>query len=189
MLKRIVLSSLLFLVFNSIIAQKNIFEIKTQTTQNKPFTISQLKDFKAVVFVFLSPECPLCHSYSALLNDLASKYKASNIEFVGIFSGVNYSNDEINKYLKEYSITFPTIIDKEYRFKYELNAKVTPEVFLVSKNNAEILYYGRIDNWAYALGKHRMKASEHNLKQSIELFLSNKPITNKYRNAIGCIIE
>lgn len=184
----VLLSILLFFSIYTSKAQNSILQIEAKTLDNKKIKLNDIPNTKAFVVVFLSPECPLCQNYSLTLNNLYTKFQKDSIEFIGIFSGAKYTISEIKNYCNEYGIKFKTIVDKDYKFRNLLKASVTPEVFLVNKNEV-VLYSGRIDNWAISLGKHREKANEHNLQNSIDLFIQNKPIISKYRPAVGCIIE
>ena len=70
----------------------------------------------------------------------------------------------------------------------KLGATITPEVFLLGKTGV-IRYSGRIDNWAFDLGKKRSVITEHNLIDAIEAVLQNKSVKIKKAKAVGCFIE
>jgi hypothetical protein len=52
-----------------------------------------------------------------------------------------------------------------------------------------VIYQGRIDNWAYELGKKRKVITEYNLKDALTSVLLNKPISVSKTKAVGCYIE
>ena len=85
-------------------------------------------------------------------------------------------------------MTMPYIMDRNFALTKQLNAKITPEVFVVNENR-EILYHGAIDNWFYALGKNRMHITEHYLEDAIKSILKKEQITRAYVAAIGCFIK
>ena len=82
---------------------------------------------KAVVLVFLSPECPLCKNYLPGLIKLQNANKSIN--FYGIIPGVSYSLKEINELKNEYGINFSLLTDRDKQLSKYLGATTTPEVF------------------------------------------------------------
>src|SRR4029077_16728384 len=129
---------------------------------------------KLIVFVFLSPDCPLCKNYSVALNDLQKNYGRA-VQIVGIVPGKSYSSAEINDFIQKYKINFDIYIDSSRTISRTLHATVTPEVFLV-RDKGIILYRGAIDNWIKELGMQRTKATEFYLHDAIGLALSDKPV-------------
>lgn len=186
-MKKVIVAFLIFSFFSC----KN--ESKTQkeftTSANETITIfrSEISP-KASVFIFLSPECPLCQNYSKVLNELYKKYSVENIQFYGVASGSTYSVDEVESYRTSYEISFPIIMDIEYQFAHLFGASKTPQVFVLDEKK-EIIYNGAIDNWAFALGKKRQVVTEHYLSDVLEAIVSNQQIKVAQTETIGCIIE
>jgi thiol-disulfide isomerase/thioredoxin len=139
------------------------------------------------VFVFLSPECPLCKNYSVVLNRLADQYNGS-VHFVGIVPGKAYSRKEIRKFRKAYHIPFAIYPDREKSVSNYLAATVTPEVLLLNEQGTA-LYRGSIDNWVVNLGKKRPAATAHYLRDAIEQGLQQQPVLLSYTPPIGCYIN
>ncbi|WP_214225981.1 redoxin domain-containing protein [Pedobacter sp. B4-66] len=146
---------------------------------------SRINLSKAVVFVFLSPECPLCKNYLPGLVKLKNSNK--DINFYGIIPGTSYSLKEINELKNEYGINFDLLTDKEKRLSKYLGATTTPEVFLINKMGA-ITYSGLIDNWSSALGQKRLVITEKYLEQAIKDLLDGKQ-TFKKTIPVGCLIN
>jgi peroxiredoxin len=139
------------------------------------------------VFVFLSPECPLCQNYSTKLNALYKQY-ASNVKLYGIFPGKAYSEDEIKKFMQQYNIQFPLLIDDNKKLTSYLHAVVTPQVILLNDKN-QLVYKGAIDDWAVALGKQRITTSKYYLRDALQQSLTNKTVLIKRTKAVGCRIN
>lgn len=146
---------------------------------------SRINLSKAVVFVFLSPECPLCKNYLPGLVKLHNANKSIN--FYGIIPGTSYSLKEINELKNEYGINFSLLTDREKRLSKYLGATTTPEVFLINKMGA-ITYSGLIDNWATSLGQKRLVITEKYLEQAIKDQLNGKQ-TFKKTIPVGCLIN
>lgn len=146
---------------------------------------SRINLSKAVVLVFLSPECPLCKNYLPGLIKLQNANKSIN--FYGIIPGVSYSLKEINELKNEYGINFSLLTDRDKQLSKYLGATTTPEVFLINKMGA-ITYSGLIDNWATSLGQKRLVITEKYLEQAIKDQLNGKQ-TFKKTIPVGCLIN
>ena len=82
----------------------------------------------------------------------------------------------------------PTIIDTNHIITNYLDAKVTPECFLLD-SNLNILYSGLINDWIKELGRKSQHINNHYLEENIKHFLNKEPITINQTKAIGCIIQ
>ncbi len=152
------------------------------------FGQTRLKKHAAEVFVFLSPECPLCISYVPTLNKLYKDYSKKSILFTGIVSDKSYALLDIVAYIKKNNILFPVILDSNNYNIHYYNAKTTPEAVLIDSLGGK-LYQGGIDNWAYALGKKRKAPTKTHLADAIEQYLKGDSVKIKFTKAIGCFIE
>ena len=148
-----------------------------QSFADKPFTL----------FIFLSPECPLCQNYSPLLKDLYQQYK-DNIHFFGIIPGKAYTVQAVKDYANHYGLTFPLLIDSLQNLTKYLQASITPQVILLN-DKAEMLYKGALDNRLQSLGKKRVIVTEHYLKDAIEQSFNHKTVLQKRIKAVGCKIN
>ena len=190
----ILLFSLIFIQCNSTERKKtekvdqSFFRIPVKFPDGGYYNLAQAEKSTAAVFIFMSPECPVCQSYSLTINNLIKKYVGNTVMFYGIFPGTYYSNEKINYFLKEYSLNFTPLCDPEFKITKSLNAKVTPEAF-VMKPNGEILYHGLIDDWYYAVGKKRSIITKNYLQDILDSIVHEKPTNIQNTEAIGCIIE
>ena len=142
---------------------------------------------KLSLFIFLSPECPLCQNYSTLLNSLRSLY-ADQVDQYGVIPGASYSTKEVRTFEQKYRIIFPLLIDHSKKFTNYLQATVTPEVILLGPKD-ELLYKGAIDDLLQDLGKRRLKATKNYLQDAIEASLHNKVVPVNQTKAVGCLIN
>jgi peroxiredoxin len=164
------------------------FPEKITTLDGHVYESASAKIRKASVFVFLSPECPLCQGYTLTLNQLYSRFSPAGIEFYGVFPGTLYTTEEIKAFQKTYKLKFPLLLDPRGKVKDFAGASVTPEVFVYGPG-FRLLYSGRIDNWAYAPGRHRRTVTEHDLENALSAIQKNSVILNKRTQPVGCIIE
>lgn len=139
------------------------------------------------LIVFLSPECPLCKNYSLVLNNLYKKFK-DTIQIVGVVPGKAYTSNEIQQFVTDYNVSFPTWIDSQKELSFYLKATITPEVVLIDKTG-KLIYRGAIDDWVEELGQKKIKAEQHYLENAIIQYLQNKVIQIKQTRPIGCMIN
>lgn len=137
------------------------------------------------LFIFLSPECPLCQKYSPVLNDLQKQY-TGKVRVYGIIPGRSYDAATIKTFREKYKITFPLLTDASFRLSRYLHASITPEVVLLNAKQ-ELVYRGAIDDWLKDLGKMRTKISAHYLEDAIEQYPG--PAKFKRTKAVGCLIN
>ncbi len=161
--------------------------LSLKTVEKNTVNITQLEQQKAIILVWLSPECPLCRNYSLPLRKLQKTLNSDSIKLVGVVAGTDFKRKEILAFKKKYKIDFEILLDEEYALTQYFNATVTPEALLVNQTG-EVLYQGAIDNWAVALGKQRRKATEHYLLEALAQFKSNTVISQPKTEPIGCFI-
>lgn len=158
------------------------------TLDGKPVSNLEMTKQKATVFIFVSPECPLCQSYSLTLNKLYQHYSKQNMQFIAVVPGTYFTKQQVTSYIKTYHISFPVYFDRELKLVKQFKATITPEVFVVNAAG-KMLYSGRIDNWAYALGKKRTVVTENDLAETLKAITEDKLIPHLKTKAIGCFIE
>ena len=143
---------------------------------------------KIKIYYFLATTCPISQKYTQEINRLNKVYTSKDIEMFLVFPTVKNNKKEIEAFCATYQITMPYIMDRNFALTKQLNAKITPEVFVVNEDRT-ILYHGAINNWYYALGKNRMHITEHYLEDAIKAILNKEKILKDYVAAIGCFIK
>jgi thiol-disulfide isomerase/thioredoxin len=139
------------------------------------------------LFIFLSPECPLCQNYTIKLNEFYSRY-GGKIKIYGIIPGSAYKPAAISAFREKYKIAYPLLIDGSLRLSHYLQASATPEVILLGPGN-ELIYKGAIDNWYKALGKSRIRTTENYLQDAIDRTLRQEPPAIKRTTPVGCLLN
>jgi thiol-disulfide isomerase/thioredoxin len=142
---------------------------------------------RPALFIFLSPECPLCQKYSLVLNKLYREY-GKKVGFYGIIPGKTFDANTINRFSEKYKIAFPLYIDRTMKLSRYLQATATPEVILLD-NRSELLYKGAIDDWFADLGKQRSGTTKNFLRDALDQQLGGEPVALKRTKAIGCYIN
>ncbi len=167
----------------------NVLDESFSNLDGQPVTLSEkLNVKKGLVLIYLSPECPLCKNYTAVIKDLQLRFEPQEINFLGVVSGHYYTVDSVRKFLKEFSLDLEVVMDAEFKISKIYNARITPEVHLINPEGT-LVYSGAIDNWAISLGKKRLVADRHYLAEAVDNFLKNKPVDPHETKAVGCLIE
>ena len=140
------------------------------------------------VMLFLDPECPVSNAYMKEIKSIYSDYSAKGVSFEAYFPMETVTEKDIKAFLKKYNATFPGFADPGLRKATRYQATVMPEVVLLNENGITV-YQGAIDNWFYALGKSRPRATELYLRNALEATLNGNPIMQSKTQAIGCLIN
>jgi hypothetical protein len=122
------------------------------------------------------------------LKKLYNEFEPQGVEFTGIISGTYFTEEEVNSYKRRYQIPFALEIDTAKKLAKTLNAKITPQAVVENKLK-QVVYSGRIDNWAYAPGKKRKNVTDETLKNVLLDILQEKTVRIAKTEAIGCFIE
>ena len=154
-------------------------EFAMTTLEGRRFSLAEAeKTHKGVVILFLSTICPYSNYYNDLIRDMASEFAKRNVLFVGVNSGGLETAQEIRAHAREHGHAFDIIRDADSRIAELLDARRTPEVFLVDSTGT-LRYHGRIAS----------KISSPDLKSAIEAFLAGQPIHPAETKAFGCAIS
>jgi peroxiredoxin len=164
--------------------------IQLTTIENKRTTLVELMEKNPLnVFMFYSPECPICQRNTLNIRQLSAKYAESKVNFVLIYPSSFDNRKMLKRFQKKYLMTSITgILDKDNQLVKFLNAQITPEYFLLN-NRAETLYSGALDNAFVEIGKKRTVVTAFYLDDAIQQSIDNKEIVVKKTEAVGCFIR
>ena len=162
-------------------------KIKTTNTKDEKEIIQLKNNSKPKVLFALDTECPLCKSYSKKINKIQSEFE-KHFDFYAFLPSKVYSKEKTDNFISNNKLSMSIILDTNQVVTNYLNAKITPECFVVD-SNLNILYTGLIDDWVKELGRKSQFIENDYLINSLNLYLSNKSIQIKETQAIGCIIQ
>jgi peroxiredoxin len=149
--------------------------------------LSDWRDRKVVVVVFLGVECPLAQQYGERLGELARKLEPQGVAFLGIDSNAQDSAADMRRYLDAQRVAFPFLKDPAHLLAETFGASRTPEV-LVLDALRRVRYRGRIDD-QYAGGAHRAKPMRLDLAIAIDEVLRGSEVTLPVTEAPGCLMD
>ncbi len=167
---------------------RNLYQGTFETAQGEKFAMRLLKRNHANVFYFISPECPLCVNYAKDIREIRETFGNDSIRFIGVISGKDYTAQEVLDYLGKYGLDLTVIMDPTFRLVQYFKATITPEVFVVD-NRSNVLYTGKIDNWAVSLGQHRQVVTEFYLRDALTDISAGVPVRLGETEPVGCFIE
>ena len=148
------------------------------TLEGRRFSLAEAeKTHSGVVILFLSTICPYSNYYNDLIRDMAAEYAKRNVLFVGVNSGGLETEEEMRAHAREHGHAFAIIRDPDSRIADLLDARRTPEAFLVDSTGT-LRYHGRIAS----------KISSPDLKNAIDAFLAGRPIHPVETKSFGCAI-
>jgi len=167
---------------NSILPGK-IENFKLKDYNGKEHSLSDYKDSKAIIIIFVATECPVSNAYNSRMENLFKDYSERDIAFIGINSNKAESADRIKEHAKENGLTFTILKDEKNIIADKFEASFTPEVYVLN-NNFDILYHGRIDN-----SKKESEVVTKDLENALEEILAGKEVSKKETKAFGCTIK
>jgi len=144
-------------------------------------------DAKAMVFIFISTECPISNRYAPEIRRVEEEFARSGVRFWLVYADPDTSSDAIRNHVKEYYLPQQVLRDPRHALVRIAKARVTPEgaVFLPG---GRLVYHGRIDNRYADLGKERPEATQHDLEEVLKAIVQGKPVPYSTAKAVGCYI-
>jgi thiol-disulfide isomerase/thioredoxin len=150
-----------------------------------PYAYAQTKS-NVEVIIFLGSECPISQKYVNTLNQIYLAYQNKGVKFTALFPE-KVDIKIIDAFTSELGVKFPCLLDKRMRKARQLEASITPEVFVLKQGN--VMYQGAIDDWFYELGKYRKEVTQPYLKNALDAVLNNEMVEVKKTEALGCFIQ
>lgn len=191
------ITSALFLCMNFYSYYKDVSKKSSKEISNKLINLRNVKSVdgrtyllknKICVFIFLDVECPISKYYTQILQKIYLKSRQNNVVFFTIFPTKYTTVTEVSVFNNKYDLTIPSILDKFQSITKNLNATVTPEVFVVNQNG-EIQYSGSIDDSYFALGIRNHEPKNFYLQEAIISVIKKRKPLVPHSNAIGCEIQ
>lgn len=147
------------------------------------YTLSEVKDAKAVVIMFWATECPYVQPFNDRINKFVKEYQDKGFVFWAINSNNTESVERVIEHAKSNNYIFPMLKDNNNVVADMFEATRTPEVFVLD-NNRTVLYHGRIED-----SSHKEKVTSYDLKNALDEILTGKEITVKSTKSFGCTIK
>ena len=157
------------------------FTLKDVT--GKAHSLTDYKDSKAIVVMFIATRCPVSNAYNKRMAQLFEDYRGRGVTFVGINANKQESVEEMVKHARDNNLGFTILKDENNIIADKMKAQFTPEIFVMNPA-LEILYHGRIDD---SMRDNDIKT--HDLRTALDEILAGKPVSTKETKAFGCTIK
>jgi peroxiredoxin len=146
-------------------------------------SLSDYKDSKAIVIIFIATKCPVSNAYNTRMEKLFEDYKDKHISFLGINSNKTEDIQEIKEHAREKNLTFTILKDEGNVIADMFEASHTPEAFILN-SDFEVLYHGRIDN-----SQRESEVTSKDLSKALDEILAGEKVSNPRTKAFGCSIK
>jgi peroxiredoxin len=194
MFKSILLSFfLVFLITKAVYSTDNpspkepgdkIVDFSLKGIDGNTYTLSDMKNDKAVVVIFWSTTCPNVQPYNERVSNMVNEYAKKGIVIWAVNSNNTESTEEVTEHAKKNSYPFPMLKDINNILADNLGATRTPEVFVIDPSSKTILYHGRIDD-----NRDASKVTTNDLRNAFDEITSGKDISVKSTKSFGCSIK
>jgi peroxiredoxin len=146
--------------------------------ENKEITLSEFKDKKPVVLVFMAYTCPATWSYEGRLGKLVEEF-GKDVAFIGVRCNGSENNEAMRKYIESKNFTFPVVLDRKGQLSAYFDVKVTPTFILIDKAG-KMRYWGNLDD-----NSEEKSVKNTYLKSAIQAVLNDKAVATKRTQVFG----
>ncbi len=147
------------------------------------YSLSDMKDSKAVVVMFWSCECPNVQPYNDRIGDFVKEYQQKGITFWAINANSTETVEQVSEHAKKNDYPFPVLKDVNNVVADKLGATRTPEVYVIGPDKT-ILYHGRISD-----SKFKEQETSLDLKNALDDIIAGRDVAVKTTKSFGCNIK
>ena len=148
--------------------------------------LSELTGTSTTVIVFLYATCPLCQRAAPVLEKLWKEEQAHGVQVLGVFSDGTPVAD-LEKFKKDYGVSFPLFVDNGGNVAAALSATVTPEAFVLDRD-AKVRYMGRINDLYQVRGVQSQTPVREDLREALHDVLAGSVVQVPRTLPVGCAI-
>jgi thioredoxin-related protein len=141
-----------------------------------------------ILIIFTSNNCPYDDYYRNRISKLAQTYQDRvPVLLVNSHIDANESKESMIKKAKELNLSMPYLADKDQTLMAALDAKKSPEAFLLKNDGGKftVVYRGSIDDNPQV----ETDVRKSYLRDAIDIMLSNQKIATSEVRAVGCTLK
>lgn len=176
-----ILVSLSINIFASGSTKVDNFKLKDYN--GKEHSLSDYKNSKAIVIMFIATKCPVSNNYNDRMAAIFNDYKNKGVVFLGINSNKAEDAEEVKDHAKENGLDFVILKDPNNVIADKFEASVTPEIYVLNEKY-EVLYHGRIDD-----SRKKEDVKSMDLRNTLDEILAGKEVSVNETKAFGCTIK
>ena len=159
-------------------------------TGGKTVSLSDFKDAKALLVIFMCNHCPFVKHVMKKMVELAGQYEQKGVAVVGINSNdvENFPDDSPEKMAqtaKREKFSFPYLYDETQEVAKSYEAACTPDFFLFD-GERKLAYRGQMDD--SRPGKDT-PVTGVDLTAAVEMVLAGKQFNGLQKPSMGCNIK
>jgi len=143
---------------------------------------------KAVVFEFLSTECPIANRFQPELKRLDLEFSPQGVRFVSIYPNLGETAEGIRQHRAEAAFSGEAGRDLRQELVNRWNITVTPEVVVLAADGA-LIYRGRVNDQYAGLGQGKPAPTRHDLEESLREYLARGVAKGISTTPVGCRIQ
>ncbi len=105
------------------------------------------------------------------------------------------SATEVGEHVRQFAITYPTIIDDDRAIRKRFGVRFVPEVIVTAGGRGAtidplaFLYRGRIDDQYPERGSRRPSATTHDLNDALRDITQGRAPAARVTTPVGCVLE
>ncbi len=154
-------------------------------TDDKPHSLADYKDAKAVVVVFTCNHCPVATAYQDRLVALQKDYKGKGVQVIAICVSKGSADDleAMKQRAESAGFNFPYLYDPTQQVGRDYGATCTPHAFVLDKDR-KLAYVGAIDD-----EMHADKVEKKYIRAALDALLEGKTPETPATRQFGCGIH
>jgi len=142
---------------------------------------------KAIVFLFVSIECPISNRYAPEVRRVYEKFAARGVVFWLVYPNPAESGTRIQDHVRAFAFPGRVLRDPQHALVRLARVTLTPEAAIFDRGG-RIVYRGRIDDRYVHFGLDRPAATKHDLEDALSAVLAGKPVPEPVTQAVGCFL-
>lgn len=155
---------------------------------NETVSLESYPSCQGIVLLFTSNACPYDEYYRKRIATLAGTYNDRvPVLLVNAHPGPEESVEHMRTTARSLNFSTPYLADKDQVLMSQLNARKSPEAFLLKNDNGKftVVYRGAIDDNAQVDADVR----HHYLRDAIDIMLTNQTIGTPEVRPVGCNLK
>ena len=149
-------------------------------------SLSECSGSSATVIVFLYATCPMCQRVAPVLEKLWKEKQPQGVQVLGVFTDGTQVAD-LEKFKKDYGVSFPLFVDNGGKVASALSATATPEAFVLDRD-AKVRYMGRINDLYQVRGVQSQAPLREDLSEAVSDVVSGSVVQVPRTLPVGCAI-
>jgi hypothetical protein len=140
------------------------------------------------VLFFLTPDCPIANQYAPEIRRICDSYEPQGAHCYLVYADPSLSKDAVRQHARDFHASrYPAILDSDYSLVDAAGATVSSETAIFS-SGGKLEYRGRIDDFNLALGVPRQRATQHDLRDTLDALIAGRSVPNSRTETIGCFL-